>query len=70
MNLCLDDQFSSEAGRYIFCLLCGMGYGTWLGGNAKFCEEFAGLKFVNIHVVKGRSLHALREKEKNSFIQV
>ena len=67
VDLGFDHKFSTEADGHIFCLLGSVGYGSWLGGNAKFCKKFAGLKFVNIHVVRWRSLHAPSPEEKNSF---
>ena len=52
MDLCLDDKPSSKAGSHIFRLFGGVGYGSWLGGHTKFREKFAGLKFMDIHVVE------------------
>ena len=51
MDLRLDYKFAAKTGRHIFCLFGCMRDGTRLGGHTKFRKKFAGLKFVDIHIV-------------------
>jgi hypothetical protein len=67
MDLSFDNKFASETGSHIFRFLGGVCYGSRLSGDAKFRKKFAGLKFMDIHVVKWRSLHAPGSEEKTSF---